>query len=268
MPEQSPCPSSRKSELPPMAQGRTGAPADLGNEPLGAMSEYDQDLPEPATPPLQTALEAALRRIFDQSVEDAVTDGQARVDELLEQGIIETDPCADSAFLAALEAGNKGQQRAAKDARRWRPVVLAALRKVPIVKFAAEVAAVSVSVIQRHCDADEPFRLAYEDAIAEGKQVAILSAWQAGIEGVVRVKYHMGVAVGYERVHSDKMREMILRGYFPDVFDRPTRSAITMRSAKPEDAAEALTPEQIHDTVRRCSPLFLLTQPKPEDTAK
>lgn len=124
---------------------------------------------------------------------------------------------------------------------------LGALRAIPAPRLAREAAGVTsqqVAAWRR-----KPGFAALEREAAQDAADALLaSCYNRAVHGVLKPIFQLGRLVGYERVFSDKLAEVLLKAMLPKMF----------RTAAPEpqkpQPITLFTPEQIGDVVRRLSP--------------
>lgn len=109
--------------------------------------------------------------------------------------------------------------------RPWKPLFLAALREVPVVAYAADKAGVDRSTAYKARDGDEEFAAAWEDAMEAGVDRAEQEAFRRATDGFDRPVWHQGQLVGYERVHSDSLLSLILKGRRKKVYADRTELA-------------------------------------------
>lgn len=94
----------------------------------------------------------------------------------------------------------------------WKPAFLAALREVPVVSRACAAVGVERSTAYRAAEADEDFRAAWDDAMEEGVDKAEQEAFRRAVEGTEKGVWHQGSLVGTERVYSDALLALLLKG--------------------------------------------------------
>lgn len=104
----------------------------------------------------------------------------------------------------------------------WKPVFLAALRQVPVISYAAEAAGVSRVTAWRRRQDDMEFAEAWDDALEEGIDRAEREAFRRAVEGWDRRVWHQGTEVGTERVYSDQLLQLVLRGRRKSVYAERT----------------------------------------------
>ena len=100
----------------------------------------------------------------------------------------------------------------------WAPAFLAALREVPVITHAARLVGVERSTVMRRRHADEEFEAAVQDALEEGVDRAEREAFRRAIEGVEKGVWHQGERVGSERVYSDQLLQLVLKGRRKSVY--------------------------------------------------
>lgn len=94
----------------------------------------------------------------------------------------------------------------------WKPAFLASLREVPVVTRACNVVGIERCTAYRARDAEESFAQAWDDALEEGIDKAEQEAFRRAIEGTDKGVWHQGTLVGSERVYSDALLALILKG--------------------------------------------------------
>jgi len=94
----------------------------------------------------------------------------------------------------------------------WKPAFLAALREVPVVSRACAAVGIERSTAYRAADADDDFRAAWDDAMEEGVDRAEQEAFRRAVEGTDKGVWHQGTLVGSERVYSDALLSLFLKG--------------------------------------------------------
>jgi len=94
----------------------------------------------------------------------------------------------------------------------WKPAFLAALREVPVVSRACAAVGIERSTAYRAADNDESFRAAWDDAMEEGVDRAEQEAFRRAVEGTDKGVWHQGTLVGSERVYSDALLSLFLKG--------------------------------------------------------
>lgn len=94
----------------------------------------------------------------------------------------------------------------------WKSAFLAALREVPVVSRACAAAGVERSTAYRNAEADPSFREAWDDAMEVGIDRAEQEAFRRAVEGTEKGVWHQGVLVGSERVYSDALMSLVLKG--------------------------------------------------------
>jgi len=94
----------------------------------------------------------------------------------------------------------------------WKPPFLAALREVPVVSRACAAVGIERSTAYRAADADDDFRAAWDDAMEEGVDRAEQEAFRRAVEGTDKGVWHQGTLVGSERVYSDALLSLFLKG--------------------------------------------------------
>lgn len=94
----------------------------------------------------------------------------------------------------------------------WKPAFLAALREVPVVSRACAAVGIERSTAYRAAEADEGFRAAWDDAMEEGVDKAEQEAFRRAVEGTEKGVWHQGSLVGTERVYSDALLTLLLKG--------------------------------------------------------
>lgn len=104
----------------------------------------------------------------------------------------------------------------------WKPVFLAALREVPVVSRACAAVGIERSTAYRARETDEGFGQAWDDAMEEGIDKAEQEAFRRAVEGTEKGVWHQGVLVGSERVYSDALMALILKGRRKKVFAERT----------------------------------------------
>jgi hypothetical protein len=94
----------------------------------------------------------------------------------------------------------------------WREAFLAALREVPVITRACDVVGINRSTAWRAREADAEFAEAMDDAIESGVDTAEQEAFRRAVEGTDKGVWHQGTLVGSERVYSDALLALILKG--------------------------------------------------------
>lgn len=94
----------------------------------------------------------------------------------------------------------------------WKPAFLAALREVPVISRACAAVNIERSTAYRAAEADPTFQQAWDDAIEEGIDKAEQEAFRRAVEGTDKGVWHQGMLVGSERVYSDALMALILKG--------------------------------------------------------
>lgn len=94
----------------------------------------------------------------------------------------------------------------------WKPIFLAALREVPVVSRACDAVGIERSTAYRAREADEQFAKDWDDAMEVGIDRAEAEAFRRAVEGTEKGVWHQGVQVGTERVYSDALMSLVLKG--------------------------------------------------------
>jgi hypothetical protein len=94
----------------------------------------------------------------------------------------------------------------------WHAAFLAALREVPVVSRACEAVSIDRSTAYRAREADQSFAAAWDDAMETGVDKAEQEAFRRAVEGTEKGVWHMGSLVGSERVYSDSLLSLVLKG--------------------------------------------------------
>lgn len=94
----------------------------------------------------------------------------------------------------------------------WREPFLDALREWPIVQAACDVVGVQRCTAYRARVADKAFAEAWDDAMEAGIDKAEREAFRRAVEGTEKGVWHMGSLVGTERVYSDTLLALVLKG--------------------------------------------------------
>lgn len=94
----------------------------------------------------------------------------------------------------------------------WKPAFLAALREVPVVSRACDAVGIERSTAYRAAEADPSFREAWDDAMEVGIDRAEAEAFRRAVEGTEKGVWHQGIQVGSERVYSDALMSLLLKG--------------------------------------------------------
>lgn len=134
-------------------------------------------------------------------------------------------PLQDVALDEDLEGLSEDQARWARYGQRVRPITdeakaafLRSLQRVPNVADAARASGWSIRSWFRVRERDPAFAKAWADAVRAGVQVIEAIAAKRAFEGVDEPVYQQGVLVGYKRVFSDRMAELLLRAHDPARF--------------------------------------------------
>lgn len=104
----------------------------------------------------------------------------------------------------------------------WRDVFLASLREVPVVARACEAVGIERSTAYRARAADEDFAKAWDDAVETGVDKAEQEAFRRAVQGTEKGVWHQGALVGTERVYSDALLALLLKGRRKTVYAERT----------------------------------------------
>lgn len=94
----------------------------------------------------------------------------------------------------------------------WKPAFLMALAEVPVVSRACAAVGIERSTAYRARETDELFARDWDDAMEQGIDKAEQEAFRRAVEGTDKGVWHQGVLVGSERVYSDALMALILKG--------------------------------------------------------
>jgi hypothetical protein len=100
----------------------------------------------------------------------------------------------------------------------WKPAFLAALREVPVVSRACAAVGIERSTAYRAAETDPDFRADWDDAMEEGIDKAEQEAFRRAVGGTDKGVWHQGVLVGSERVYSDALLGLFLKGRRKSVY--------------------------------------------------
>lgn len=94
----------------------------------------------------------------------------------------------------------------------WKPAFLAALAEVPVIQHACNAVDINRSTAWRAREADADFAQAWDEAMEAGVDKAEQEAFRRATVGFDKGVWHQGALVGSERVYSDALLALILKG--------------------------------------------------------
>lgn len=100
----------------------------------------------------------------------------------------------------------------------WKPPFLASLREVPVVSRACAAVGIERSTAYRARELDDDFAKAWDSAMEDGVDKAEQEAFRRAVEGTEKGVWHQGTLVGSERVYSDALLALLLKGRRKKVF--------------------------------------------------
>lgn len=208
---------------------------------LGDDENDGPSLAAPLTAADKGPLKAVLDAIRSAGLEGEILSALTQRDESKEARLVPGVDCShdanDTPYLRELESVNGA---AVRHARNWRPSLLAALRHAPFIMAAARVARVDWKTVEAHRTKDTVFDELCSQAEQEGREMLRISAWSAATEGRLEGVYFQGILVGHVRKYPDGILALLLKGTFPEMFDRPTRVGLFARSGPSGSAAGEL----------------------------
>lgn len=142
----------------------------------------------------------------------------------------------------------------------WQPIFLRHLRDCGVIRRAAEVTPIGQSTVLRYRHLDPVFDEAVQQALRESCELFEVEARRRAIEGVMRKQFTRGgepiidPATGqqyYERVYSDSLLMFLMRGAYPEKYNR-TQTEVTGKDGGPvRIRAEDLSDEELLAIARR-----------------
>lgn len=190
--------------------------------------------PPPQQPPatgLEQALHNDLAVPWRADDPDAIACADELAETLRQQGIMMDEVHAQTRFLSALSGlpserlARKASGASRADLARWR--------------------------------GNEAFRRAEREAIRESADILLASAWQKATEGTLEAVFQSGRLVGWRRVLSERLHEVLLKGLMPHLFDRQNAVTTTHQTIVLQ------SPEAIAEAVRKLSPTLARRTPLP-----
>ncbi|MFW5910280.1 MAG: terminase [Thiohalospira sp.] len=104
---------------------------------------------------------------------------------------------------------------------------LEALRKIPIVTFAAHQAGVSRRTVYDHRDQDPAFARQWDEALEEGMDLVELEAHRRAVHGVQEPVVSKGEIITYVTKYSDALLGRLLQAYRPEKFSDKHQHQVT-----------------------------------------
>lgn len=135
----------------------------------------------------------------------------------------------------------------------WREAFLASLREVPVVSRACEVVGIERSTAYRAAEADPTLREAWDDALETGVDKAEAEAFRRAVEGTDKGVWHQGSLVGTERVYSDSLLALVLKGRRKKVY--ADRTELTGAEGGPVQSQQLVVCTGVPDAVPSLSDL-------------
>lgn len=120
----------------------------------------------------------------------------------------------------------------------WKPIFLAALREVPVVSRACDAVGIERSTAYRAREADEQFAKDWDDAMEVGVDRAEAEAFRRAVEGTEKGVWHQGMLVGTERVYSDALMSLVLKGRRKKIY--ADRTELTGADGGPVQSAQVI----------------------------
>lgn len=127
--------------------------------------------------------------------------------------------------MARTRVGNSKPSTPRKPARArgkprpdWRAKFLKELARGGLVLPACDIAGVSKSTVYELRKSDPEFAAAWDDSLERSADVLEAEARRRAVEGVVKPIYQGGELVGTERVYSDTLLVVLLRGRRPEIY--------------------------------------------------
>lgn len=114
---------------------------------------------------------------------------------------------------------------------------MASLREVPVVSRACEAVGIERSTAYRAMWSDKEFEQEWDDAMEAGVDKAEQEAFRRAVEGTEKGVWHMGSLVGSERVYSDSLLALVLKGRRKKVY--ADRTELTGADGGPVATADA-----------------------------
>ncbi|TSA41006.1 MAG: hypothetical protein D4R57_01165 [Verrucomicrobiales bacterium] len=109
----------------------------------------------------------------------------------------------------------------------WQKKYIAALRLKGNISLACLAAKVSRSTVNEYREADPVFNALCEDALNFNDDLVEGRAYQLGVEGFMEPVFQGGMCVGYKRVFSERLLEVMLKARKPNKFDTGKKLNIT-----------------------------------------
>jgi hypothetical protein len=138
-----------------------------------------------------------------------------------------------------IAAGPQQQVQRLTTARR-KSLVLALLCEGHTLAHVKKVLGINRVTVYRWRQYDPDFAAAYSDAMDAGADLIEQEARRRAVEGFERPIFQRGRQVGVERVYSDMLLVLLLRGRRPETFAQSARrdssaTTITIKGGLPED---------------------------------
>lgn len=144
-------------------------------------------------------------------------------------GIKERDPMADPDPLDADAARPPKPSRRSTTPRSWdrgwRKAFLKAYSVRPIIASAAAAAGTTANTVHRTIKADPAFAEKFAEARQIAKERLVSRAWEIAVDGIEEPIYFKGEVVGHRLAHSEKMLEVLLKGFLPEMFNDRLQAA-------------------------------------------
>lgn len=203
---------------------------------------------------IRSILTGGTERAEQQALEDAENDeaiGRVPADEDSEIDVTGMSIAyQDTPYLLAIK--NNGFHKFFADAKRWRPIVLAAMSMAPFVKAACRRAGISYQTYYRHFREDPIFAKQCDEAIDYARELLHMTAWRRAVEGNTVPVMYQGACVGYIQEYDTKLTVELLRGHLGSIFKPPVISTNNKIEVNTDNSTNiVITPERLAELRKR-----------------
>jgi hypothetical protein len=152
-----------------------------------------------------------------------------------------------TAYLQQLKASHRAR---AREAMRWRPRFLKALRMSCNWTDSLKAAHVSYNTVKLHERNDPEFAAQLKEAKEEGAELLHSVCWKSAMEGNVEPVFFQGQIVGYIRKYDSRMQIELLRAHMPHLFKTPGSHAPVISGDNNNNKGMIMTAERQDELIR------------------